>query len=78
MKKKKYEGIINIYTSIVFNFREQEIIICNDAGRIMRPVYKVKNNKLLITKDIYNRVMDNTRRYSCFWSRGKCGHENCD
>ena len=60
MKKKKYEGIINIYTSIVFNFKEQEIIICNEAGRIMRPVYKVKNNKLLITKDIYDRVMNNT------------------
>ena len=34
MKQKKYEGIINIFTSITFDFRQQEINICNDAGRI--------------------------------------------
>lgn len=63
MKQKKYEGIINIYTSVVFNFREQEIVICNDAGRIMRPIYKVKNNKLLITNEIANKIMNNKLRW---------------
>ena len=57
MKKKKYQGIINIYTSVVFNFREKEIHICNHAGRIMRPIYKVKNNKLLITSDISDKII---------------------
>ena len=57
MKQKKYEGIINIYTGVVFDIRQKEIHICNDAGRIMRPIYRVKNNKLLITKDIANRIM---------------------
>ena len=57
MKEKKYQGIINIYTSVVFDFREKEIHICNDAGRIMRPIYKVKNNRLLITSDIAQRII---------------------
>ena len=49
LKEKKYKGIINIYTSIVFNVRLKEIRICNDAGRLTRPVLRVKNNSLLIT-----------------------------
>ena len=59
MKDKKYEGIINIFTSIVFDYRQQEIHICNDAGRIMRPVYKVKNNKLLLTRKISSQIIKN-------------------
>ena len=47
MKDKKYKAIINIYTSIVFDFKEKEIHICNSAGRLTRPVYRVKNNSLL-------------------------------
>ena len=57
MKEKKYQGIINIYTSVVFDFREKEIHICNHAGRIMRPIYKVKKNRLLITQDIANKII---------------------
>lgn len=56
LKSKKYKGIINIYTSIVFDYKLNEIRICNDAGRLVRPLFKVKNNKLLITRDIYNRI----------------------
>ena len=51
LKEKKYKGIINIYTSIVFNYKTKEIIICNDAGRLVRPVLKVKNNRILLTRD---------------------------
>jgi DNA-directed RNA polymerase II subunit RPB2 len=56
LKKKKYSGIINIYTSIVFDYLKKEIRICNDAGRLTRPLYKVKNNKVLLTKDVVNRI----------------------
>ena len=51
MKNKKYQGIINIYTSIVFDYKNLEIKICNDGGRLTRPVLKVRNNKVLITKE---------------------------
>ena len=52
MKDKKYKGIINIYTSIVFDYKNMEIRICNDGGRLTRPVLKIQNNKVIITKDI--------------------------
>ena len=53
-KDKKSKGIINIYTSIVFDIKNKEIRICNDAGRITRPVLRVKNNKVFITDKIIN------------------------
>lgn len=56
MKDKKYKGIINIYTSIVFDYKLMEIRICSDGGRLTRPVLKVRNNRALITKDIINRI----------------------
>ena len=34
LKQKKYSGIMNIYTSVVFDYRNKEIKICNDAGRL--------------------------------------------
>jgi len=51
-KDKKLKGIINIYTSVVFDIKNREIRICNDAGRLTRPVLRVKNNKIFITDKI--------------------------
>lgn len=56
MKDKKYRGIINIYTSIVFDYKQMEIRICNDGGRLTRPVLRVRNNRALLTKDIVQQV----------------------
>jgi DNA-directed RNA polymerase II subunit RPB2 len=55
---KKYAGIINIYTSIVFDYTNKEIRVCNEAGRPTRPLLKVKNNKLVITPDIVDKIKD--------------------
>jgi DNA-directed RNA polymerase II subunit RPB2 len=56
MKNKKYKGIINIYTSIVFDYRMKEIRVCNDSGRLSRPVLRVKDKNILITKDIISKL----------------------
>ena len=56
---KKCKGIINIYTSIVMDFKALEIRICNDGGRLTRPVLRVKNNKALITSDIIDKLNKN-------------------
>jgi DNA-directed RNA polymerase II subunit RPB2 len=56
IKDKKYKGIINIYTSVIFDIKKLEIRICNDGGRLTRPVLRVRDNKALITKDIINRL----------------------
>ena len=59
LKEKKWNGIINIYTSIIFDYKKKEIRVCNDGGRLTRPVLKVRNNKVLITNDIIKKL--NTR-----------------
>jgi len=56
MKDKKHRGIINIYTSVVFDYKAMEIRICNDGGRLTRPVLRVKDNRALLTHDIVRKV----------------------
>ena len=56
LKDKKYKGIINIYTSIVFDYKMKEIRVCNDSGRLSRPLLRVKNRNILITTDIINQL----------------------
>jgi DNA-directed RNA polymerase II subunit RPB2 len=56
MKNKKYRGIINIYTSVVFDYKMMEIRICNDSGRMTRPLLRVKDGRALITQEIINRL----------------------
>ena len=58
LKTKKHKGIINIFTSVVFDYKRKEIRVCNDAGRLTRPVLRVKNNELLLTKDIVQQLDD--------------------
>lgn len=57
IKEKKYMGIINIYTSVIFDYKLMEIRVCNDGGRLSRPVLRVKNNKALITQDVIGRLV---------------------
>ncbi len=59
LKDKKYKGIINIYTSIIFDYRMKEIRVCNDSGRLCRPLLRVENKNLLITKSIMNKLKTN-------------------
>jgi DNA-directed RNA polymerase II subunit RPB2 len=58
LKQKKYTGIINIYTSIIFDYKTLEIRVCSDGGRLTRPVLRVRDNKALITGDIINSLVD--------------------
>jgi DNA-directed RNA polymerase II subunit RPB2 len=52
LKDMKCKGIINIYTSVIFDYITKEIRVCNDSGRVTRPLLRVKNKQLLITKEI--------------------------
>jgi DNA-directed RNA polymerase beta subunit len=60
MKKLKYSAIINIYTSIVFDYKNKVIRICNESGRIMRPLLRTKNINsnicTIITKDVLDKL----------------------
>ena len=56
LKEKKYKGIINIYTSIIFDYKMREIRVCNDSGRLTRPLLRVKDNGLLINNEIITKL----------------------
>jgi intein/homing endonuclease len=59
LKEKKYKGIINIYTSIVFDYKLRELRVCNDAGRLTRPLLKVKDSNLLLKKSTIQGLKEN-------------------
>ena len=59
LKDMKYKGMINIYTSIVFDYKLQEIRVCNDSGRVTRPLLRVKGNNILLTTNIINDLKTN-------------------
>jgi DNA-directed RNA polymerase II subunit RPB2 len=48
LKSCKYKGIINIYTSVIFDIVNKELRVCNDAGRLSRPLLCVHNNNLIL------------------------------
>lgn len=57
LKEEKLSGTINIYTSIVWNIKENEIIICTEGGRCVRPLYIVNENcKTNLTKEIIEGI----------------------
>ena len=62
--KKKSQAIINIYTSIVFDYNNKEIRVCNEAGRPTRPLLKVIDNKLVITPSIVERIKNKSLKWS--------------
>ncbi len=64
LKDKKYRGIINIYTSIVFNCKKMEIRVCTDSGRLTRPLLRVKNNNLLLNESIVNKIRSKELRWN--------------
>jgi len=56
LKEKKHKGIINIYTSVVFDYKFKEIRVCNDSGRLTRPLLRVKNRNILINNKIISKL----------------------
>ena len=74
LKDKKYKGIINVYTSVIFDYRNKEIRVCNDGGRLVRPLLRVKNKNILITKSIIQKLKDNEIN----WDDLLIGHDNKD
>ena len=71
LKHKKYSGIINIYTSVVFDISNLEIRICNDAGRLTRPLLRVQNNKLVFNENIGDML----QKKEIKWDDLCCNHK---
>ena len=45
-KMHKLRSVINVYTSVVFLYERDEVHVCNDAGRLVRPLFRLKNGAL--------------------------------
>ena len=56
LKEQKCRGTINVYTSIVFDRTMLEIRVCSDGGRLTRPLLRVKNGAVLLTREIIEGV----------------------
>jgi DNA-directed RNA polymerase II subunit RPB2 len=59
LKEKKQQGIMNVYTSVVFDYKMAEIRVCNDAGRLTRPLLRVKDNKIVLNKKVIEDLTEN-------------------
>ena len=49
LRAMRRNGAINIYTSISWHIQKNEIHIWSDSGRLCRPLYIVRNNKINIS-----------------------------
>ena len=63
LKTMKLRGIINIYTSVIFDCVAQEIRICNDCGRLTRPVFRVKDGNIMLTGQILHDLRHKRLRW---------------
>lgn len=50
----KRNGSINIYTSVVWNIHDHEILVCSEGGRCLRPLLIVDENNIRTSKDYNN------------------------
>ena len=56
LKTKKFQGIINLYTSVVFDFQLLEIRVCTDGGRLVRPLIKIENEQSFLTAEMLTKL----------------------
>ena len=63
LKRKKQQGIINIYTGVVFDYQMKEIRVCNDAGRATRPLVRVEDGKTCLAGEIAEALHAGTAKW---------------
>ena len=64
LRTMRSKGIIDKMVGISHHFKMKEIRINTDGGRLYRPLLKVKNNKLLLTKEMLEEIDLNTNTNS--------------
>lgn len=59
LKEYKRSGCINITTGVVWNIKDNEVCVCTEGGRCVRPLLVVgDNNRLQITEEDMRRIVD--------------------
>ena len=59
LKNLRRIGIIHMHTSIVPNYQERELEIYTSGGRLIRPLFIVKNNELVFNDSHKNFIKNN-------------------
>ena len=65
MKLHRRNKMIDIYTSISFNIKKNEIIICTDAGRPMRPLFYISDGEISYERE---NVMEKYQNNTITWN----------
>jgi DNA-directed RNA polymerase II subunit RPB2 len=63
LKNYRKQCIINIYTSIYMDYKNNILYIHTDRGRCIRPLLKINKNKLLYDKNIINKLKKNNLKW---------------
>jgi DNA-directed RNA polymerase beta subunit/intein/homing endonuclease len=71
LRAYKRHGQLNPYISITWVVPEQEIRIHTEAGRICRPVFVVKNNRLVVTMDDFKKFSERSMEWEELILEGK-------
>ena len=64
MKLHRRNGLINIYTSVFFDIKRNEIQICTDAGRPIRPLLYMFGDELSIERE---GILDKFKNNNINW-----------
>ena len=58
MRLHRRNNMIDIYTSIAFNIKNNEILICSDSGRPMRPLFYLMNDMISYEREKVLKLYD--------------------
>ena len=76
LKELKQKGCINIYTSVVWNFRNNEILVSTEGGRCVRPLFIVDNDKGIPRSRLTQRVYDDLMAKRITWQDLIIGYDD--
>lgn len=78
IKTYKRQGIISVYTSIVWDIPHAEIWMSTEGGRCIRPLYIVEDNKIRLENNMLSKIIKGHISFSdlVVGHYGELGHVN--
>jgi DNA-directed RNA polymerase II subunit RPB2 len=70
MKRLKWKDVINIYTSISWDIENDLMQIHTDSGRLTRPLFIVRDNEIMMTIEILNKLKSGELMFSDLLIKG--------
>lgn len=71
LKTMKRSGVINVYTSVVWNIQNNEVSISTEGGRCVRPLLIVENGECRLTTEVVEKL----RGGKLSWRELICGND---